>query len=122
MLYAMGESGTGPWVSDTALKKCVVSRAAGKPLRAGVLHGSVVISVNGACDPTVSEIETKDERLSPAILPVQLVLERPLPLPAKEEKLNPTAFLTRQSACGPSGRMLDSLRELNPGQKAKPPA
>eukprot|EP00933_Yihiella_yeosuensis_P040900 TRINITY_DN35307_c1_g1_i1.p1 TRINITY_DN35307_c1_g1~~TRINITY_DN35307_c1_g1_i1.p1 ORF type:complete len:283 (+),score=46.05 TRINITY_DN35307_c1_g1_i1:37-849(+) len=84
---------------------CVVIRADGKPRSEGAVSGSVVRAVNGVFRPSESEIRSKSAHLCPDVALHEVILERPLPLPARDEKFNPAAYHTRQTG-NVSGRML----------------
>merc|ERR1712100_214025 len=85
---------------------CLLAKADGAPRRKGALPGSVVCAINGAQHPTAEEIQAKADRLSPQSEKVEVLLMRPLPLPARAQGLNKYALTTRQSGTGaPSGRM-----------------
>lgn len=86
---------------------CLLVRADGLPRSKGAIPGSVVVAVNGVRKPTSQEIQSKAQRLLPQDRKtVEVLLSRPLPLPARASELNRCALTVRQTASGPSGRML----------------
>mmetsp|Transcript_26414 Transcript_26414/g.47637 ORF Transcript_26414/g.47637 Transcript_26414/m.47637 type:complete len:252 (+) Transcript_26414:24-779(+) len=90
---------------DAKEERCVISNVDGCFIRKGVLQGSSVQAINDAFKPTAAEIQSRAERLSPHGS-IEILLERPLPLPAREA-LNPAAFMERMVRPGAvSGRML----------------